>query len=188
MTLMLLALHEPAYGAANLLKLVGTETMDATLTVGTKTAPIKARVSFALTATPADLKVGKLTVVQFNVLGLGVPQQKLTGKQRRGKKTGPLGFSITPGPRHPTLRYDASRPGISGKLSGRVGFPQLEELFPPKPDPRTDVDTTPARCSRQRLPARDVDGVAAAGQVASANREAGTRRRRARGRARSTRS
>jgi hypothetical protein len=43
------------------------------------------------------------------------------------------------------LRYDAKRPGISGNLAGRVGFPQLEELFPPKPDPTTDVFTIPTQ-------------------------------------------
>ena len=143
--LLIVFLNTPAYGAEERLKLVGTETTDATLTVGSKSNPVKARVSFALEATPSDLKAGRLTVIQFNVLGLGVPQRELTGKEPRGKKTGPLGFAITPSGARPSLRYDASGPGISGTLDGRVSFPQLEELLPPKPDPKTDVFTIPTQ-------------------------------------------
>ncbi len=143
--LMFFVLQTPAYGAEETVKLVGNATTDAVLTVESGTTNVKARVSFALTATPADLKAGKLTVIQFNVVGLAVPQRELTGKEPRGKKTGPLGFAITPGGARPSLRYDASRPGISGTLDGRVSFPQLEELFPPKPDPKTDVFTIPTQ-------------------------------------------
>jgi hypothetical protein len=141
----MVALSTAAYAAEEPLTLVGTETTDATLTVGSRTTNIKARVSFALSATPAELQKGTLRVIQFNVLGLAVPQRELTGKEPRGKKTGPLGFAITPGPKKEFLSYDASRPGISGTLSGRVSFPQLEELFPPKPDPKTDVFTIPTQ-------------------------------------------
>jgi hypothetical protein len=141
----MVALSTAAYAAEEPLTLVGTETTDATLTVGSKTTNVKARVSFALTATPADLKAGKLTVIQFNVLGLAVPQRELTGKEPRGKRTGPLGFAITRGLKPQTLTYDASRPGISGTLEGRVSIPQLEELFPPKPSPETDVFTIPTQ-------------------------------------------
>ena len=144
-TLLIVVLGAPAFGADDRLRLVGTETTDATLTVGTKTTNVKARVSLALSATPAELQKGKLRVDQFNVVGFAVPQRELSGKEPRGKKTGPLGFSMTPGRAHPSLRYDASRPGISGTLEGRVAFPQLEELFPPKYDPKTDVYTIPTQ-------------------------------------------
>jgi hypothetical protein len=166
--LMLVVLPTPAFGAADLLQVVCTETTDAVLTVGTKNTSIKARVSFALTATPADLKAGRLSVVQFNVVGLAVPQRELTGKEPRGKKAGPLGFSITPGGVHPTLRYDAKRPGISGKLTGRVGFPQLEELFPPKHDPKTDVYTIPTQEAELEIDLkleRPIDLVAAGSKI-----------------------
>ena len=143
--LLMVVLSTPAYGAEEPITLVGTQTTDATLTVGRTTTSVKARVSFALSATPTELQKGTLRVIQFNVLGLAVPQRELTGKEPRGKKTGPLGFSITPGSKPPTLTYDASRPGISGTIEGRVSFPQLEELFPPKPDPETDVFTIPTQ-------------------------------------------
>jgi len=143
--LLIVVLNTPAYAAEELLKLVATEITDATLSVGSKTTSVKARISFALSASPAELQKGTLRVIQFNVLGLAVPQRELTGKEPRGKKTGPLGFTITPGPNRQSLRYDASRPAISGTLEGRVSFPQLEELFPPKPDPETDVFTIPTQ-------------------------------------------
>jgi hypothetical protein len=110
------------------MKIVGTQSIAATMLLNKQNKAVKGRVSFSLKASESGFDDGKISVDAFNVMVFGVSQSALTGIKPENKDVAALGFVIDQTKEGQFLQYDPYANVLRGKLSGRIGFPQLSEF------------------------------------------------------------
>lgn len=146
--------------AAEPVQLILNADINSTLTTHDgRSHSLTGRVSAYLTRQSGKENEPRYAVNAMNIVYFGVPQATVSGREKKGKPTGVLGFSLNMEKEPQVLTFNPKSNEFRGALRGQIDFPQLYDITGVKSDPKSDdidVPNQPAKVVVHITPTKSI--------------------------------